>query len=312
MWIQHRYYKPAASISIGCLIILISAGLRAQGSYSALEIPYHVRSLSMSSAGIADARGMDISAVNPSLLQAAQRGLLISLIRYPAEIQSEIVEWRMPWGSRMSAISIRHLGYGIFEKRDQYGIKTGQFSAGETWASFSLAHSLFPLFDIGFTGGVLLSRIENVTASLAIFTLGGVFNISRFDMRVGFSIRHLGTTLDSYTSHNEPIPTNVNLGITQNLAYLPLELSVDGTWWYQEDRGQFRLGGEFSLPYHIKLRLGTSSHRLDQKTNQLWHDIATDTGLGFGYQTPNLSVDLGVHYRGVAGTAIGIGFSTTL
>ena len=312
MWIRHRFYNQTVYMLLWSLCVLASSGLKAQGSYSALDIPYHVRSLSMSSAGIADTRGMDITGSNPSLLQSVERGLLISLIRYPAEIQTEIVEWRILMGNRMSAISVRHLGYGIFEKRNQEGEKTGQFSAGETWASLSLAHSLFPSLDIGMTGGLLLSRIDNVSASLAIFTLGGVFTISRFDLRIGFSLRNLGNTIDSYTDHNEPIPTSVNLGITKNLAHLPLDLSIDGTWWSREERGLFRVGGEFSLPYSLKLRLGTSSHRFDLKTNQLWNSVLSETGIGLGYQTRHLSMDMGIHYRGIAGTAIGIGFSTVL
>lgn len=312
MWIRHRFCKRVVRVFVGVVFGLFSTQLGAEGSYSALEIPYHVRSLSMSSVGIADARGMDITGINPSLLQSAQGGLILSIIRYPAEIQSEIVEWRMSWGARTGAISIRHLGYGIFEERNEDGLRTGQFSAGETWASLSLAQSLFHSFDIGVTGGALLSRIDNVTASLAVFTMGGVLTIHRFDMRVGFSIRHVGVTLDSYTGHSEPIPTNVNLGMTKRLEHLPLELSIDGTWWEREGREVIRLGGEFTLPYGLSLRLGTSSNRVDLKTDQLWQDITTGMGLGVGYQIQNMSVDLGIQYRGVAGTAIGLGFSTVL
>ena len=67
-----------------------------QGSYSALEIPYHIRTLSMSGISVADDRGMDVSAVNPALLAHSRTELLVSLARYPADIQSEAVEWRLP------------------------------------------------------------------------------------------------------------------------------------------------------------------------------------------------------------------------
>lgn len=310
MWIHRRCCRVLLVAGLIGTVAIGDSPLAAQGSYSALVVPYHVRSLSMSSVGTADARGTDITIMNPSLLKSASGALLLSVIRYPADIQSEMVEWRMAWGDRMAAVSLRHLGYGIFDERDEFGTRTGDFSAGETWISFSAAGSLLGSLDVGVTGGFFLSRIETVTATLALFTVGSAITLSRYDMRVGIAIRNVGTTVDSYTNYTEPIPTNVNLGVTKKLAYLPLELSLDGIWWSQNGHAELRLGGEFTLPYDLKLRWGTGSERTVLQTQQLWRDIAAGTSLGVGFQTENLSVDLGILYRGVAGTALGVGFST--
>lgn len=306
-WIRSRFCRALLA-----WVVVSALSLRAEGSYPGLEIFYHVRSLSMASAGTADGSGMDVTIANPSLLQSVQGGLLFSLIRYPADIQSEVVEWRMPWGNRMGAISIRHLGFGTFHERDEEGTKTGQFSAGETWLSLSLAHSLFHFLDVGITAGLFLSQIQNVAAELAVVTVGGAVTIPRYDMRVGITVRNLGATVESYTNYREPIPTSIHVGLTKKLAHLPLELSVDGGWWERSHGTIVRLGGEFSFPYDLKLRWGTSSHRVDLKADRLWHDIASGTSLGVGFSTENLSIDLGMEYRGFAGSALGVGLSTTL
>ena len=312
MWIPFHYFKRRACFYGLLAWLWLPVIILAQGSYSALNIPYHVRSLSMSSVGVADPKGMDISGSNPSLLASANRKVILSVIRYPASIQSELVEWRTSWGTTVGAVTLRHLGYGTFQKRDREGMSTGQFSAGETWVSASLARSILRRIDLGITAGALFSQIADVTATLAILTVGGTLNITKLDMKLGFSLRNIGLTLDAYTSHSEPIPTNMNVGVMKKLAYLPLDLSIDGAWWGGSNSGVMRMGGEFTLPYDLRLRLGTTSYRFDQKTNQVWRDIATGTSIGLGYQTDKLSVDLGIQYGGVSGSAMGVGFSADL
>ncbi|MFQ6673862.1 MAG: hypothetical protein ACE5GH_03625 [Fidelibacterota bacterium] len=300
------------------LCFLIPPQLRPQGSFSALEIPYHVRSLSMSATGVADAMGMDISGTNPALLFSGSGGpgggsaLLLSLIRYPAQVQSEMVEWRLPLGRGRGAVSVRHVGYGVFDDRDEGGVKTGQFSAGDTWFSVALAQRMLTRVDVGATGGFFFSQIEDVTATLGLLTLGTALHIPQIDATLGLSVRNLGVTLNSYTAYKEVIPTSLNLGATKKLAHLPLTISLDGVWWHGEDRSRVRMGGEFVFPYGIFLRWGVSSYRFDQKTNNLWRDVATGTSLGLAYRSRNLTMDVGLQYTGVAGTAIGIGVSTSL
>ncbi len=99
------------------------------------------------------------------------------------------------------------------------------------------------------------------------------------------------------------------VGITKKLKYLPLELSVDGSWWSKEERGVLRVGGEFKLPHDLYLRWGTSSYKLGQMTQNLYRDIITGTALGVGLKIDKLAVDLGINYGEVAGVIMGVGTS---
>jgi len=290
---------------------LFPVALSSEGSYSALEIPYHARSLGMSAAGAADWHGMDISSINPSLLQSSNRSLLMSAVRYPADIQTGLVEWRQVLGNRKIAITLRHVKYGAFERRDDSGIKTGQFTAGDTWISGSFAQKLYKLLDVGMTGGFFFSQIENVNATLALVSFGTALKIPRFDAQVGVSIRNFGYTLNNYTDYHETIPTSLALGLSKKLAHLPMEISLDGLWWRKEDRAVIRLGGEFFLPSNFKVRWGTSSYRFDLGTDELWQSYIAGSSIGLGYVIKNLTVDMGIHYQGAGSAVIGIGVSTT-
>ena len=112
-----RYIVAAHMAALAALPCWLSA----QGSYSSLEVPYHVRSVSMGGIGIADHGGTDMAAFNPALLQGNTKELLLSVLRYPAQIQSEMVEFRFPWRERSVAVTVRHMGYGSFEALDEDG-----------------------------------------------------------------------------------------------------------------------------------------------------------------------------------------------
>lgn len=318
MWTVCRYFRVEVSAVFALVAGLFPGTMLAQGIYAGLEIPYHVRTLSMSGGGAADVRGADLSTMNPALLMGASslpdgdRLLLLSVIRYPVNIQSEMVEWRMPWGRRNMAVTLRHLGYGAFDRRDNQGVKTGEFSAGDTWLSVSVGQQVWQRVDVGITGGIYSSQIHNVTASLGLVTVGSSVSIPEIDLVLGLSLRNLGTTFNSYTDYPEVIPTSVSAGLTKKLAHLPLEISLDGVWWENEKRGWWRIGGEFFLPNNLLLRWGLSSYRFEQETGHLWRDIVTGSSLGVAYRMGSLTLDMGFQYKGIGGATVGVGLSLGL
>ncbi|MDP6967437.1 MAG: hypothetical protein QF551_09220 [Candidatus Marinimicrobia bacterium] len=305
-FLSFRYIVAAQMAALA----LLPHWLTAQGSYSSLEVPYHVRSVSMGGIGIADRGGTDMAAFNPALLQGNTKELLLSVLRYPAQIQSEMVEFRFPWRERSVAVTVRHMGYGSFEALDEDGVKTGEFAAGDIWASLAFSQSIFPSMDFGLTAGIYHSQIEKVRASLGIISVGTVLRLPELDASLGLSVRNLGVTLQNYGSYPETIPTSVNLGATKKLAHLPLELSVDGIWW--EQGGVARIGGEFVLKHGILLRWGSSTYRFQQQTEHLWRDILSGSSIGLGYVAQDLTVDIGLGYSGIGGAVIGVGVATVL
>ncbi len=311
MWTSIRYHFYRRFI-IASLMLTAVNQVSAEGAYSILDVPFHARTLSMSGVGTADPKGRDVSAFNPALIGLnwnELQHLYFSLLSYPAEIKSGAVEWRTSWRGLPAVLSLRHMSYGDFTGLDEDGNTTGTFGAGDTWITAAAAYPLMPSMAVGGSAGLLVSQVENVSAMLGLITLGAAIDIPRFDLHVGLAVNNLGVTLSSYTDYDEEIPANVSAGITKKLKYLPLELSVDGSWWTKEERGVIRVGGEFALPYDLYLRWGTSSYKMGQITQDLWRDIATGTSFGAGLSIDKLTVDLGINYGGVAGVVMGVGIS---
>ncbi|MEE2876253.1 MAG: hypothetical protein VX822_00510 [Candidatus Neomarinimicrobiota bacterium] len=278
-----------------------------QTAYTSLEIPYHIRSVGMSGSGVGDLLAMDVSSLNPALLSGARKTLVVSAVRYPASIQSQYVEWRSEWKGLHLSATFRGVSYGDFTERDREGGELEDFSAGDAWLSFAMAKKLSTLADIGLSAGLFQSRVGDVQAMLGLISIGGRVTIPQFAASLGVSVRNLGTTAESYTSHTEEIPTSVAIGLTRRMAYLPLSLSLDGVWW--KERSLFRIGGEFSLSKGFFLQFGSSSLRGDLQTGELWRDIASGVSFGFGYEMPRMAIGFAVGNSGVGGASLGVGFS---
>lgn len=262
------------------LIFFLIGSAWAQTSYQSLDIAYHVRSLGMSGSGVADILGADVSSLNPALLSGKEKTLILSAVRYPATVQSQLAEWRMAVKGVSVAATFRGVNYGNFKERDRDGNDLGSFSAGDAWLNVAVAKSLSPLADVGISAGMFQSSVGDVTAVLSLVSLGGRVTIPQLETSLGVAVRNLGTTVQEYTSHTEMIPTSVAVGVTRKMEYLPLTLSADAVWW--EKRTLFRLGGEFALPKGLFLQFGSSSFRSDLQTGELWRDIASGFSLGFG------------------------------
>jgi hypothetical protein len=291
---------------------MIVTQVDAVGAYSILEIPFHARSLSMAGIGTADPKGQDVSAFNPALLALSgneSQYFYLSLLSHPAGIKSGVVEWRASFREFPVAITMRHVGYGDFTKFDDDGNRIGTYGAGDSWISAAASYPLMPGVAVGGSAGLLVSQVDDVSATLGLISIGTAINVPRYDLHVGLAVNNLGVTFSSFTKHVEAIPTSVAVGITKKLKYLPLELSVDGSWWSKEERGILRVGGEFKLPHDLYLRWGTSSYKLGQMTQNLYRDIITGTALGVGLKIDKLAVDLGINYGGVAGVIMGVGTS---
>ncbi|MBH30467.1 MAG: hypothetical protein CMG71_00570 [Candidatus Marinimicrobia bacterium] len=278
-----------------------------QTSYTSLDLSYHIRSVGMSGSGVGDLMGMDVSTFNPALLSGAPKSFAFSVVRYPASIQSQFLEWRSQWKEMNLSATFRGVNYGTFRERDRDGAELGDFSAGDAWISFALARKVSNLADVGVSAGLFQSRVGEVQAMLGLISVGGRVTIPQAASSLGVSIRNLGATVETYTSHKEEIPTSVAVGITRKMAYLPLSLSVDGVWW--KDITLYKIGGEFSLPRGFFLQFGSSSLRGDLQTGELWRDIASGISLGLGYEMPRMNIGFAVGNSGVGGVSLGIGFS---
>ena len=299
-------------LSVINVILLIAVRINAT-AYEALNSWYHPHTLAMVGSG-SSLHIAESDRLNPSLMFSNEQLLTIGHVQYPADISSQMVQIVLPRNYGTLGGTIRHVSYGIFEGFDNNGNPTANYAAGDSWVTISIAKQLFAgIIQWGASTGFLFSNLGEYSSTLLTGTAGVSLNLSKYNMHAGLAIRNLAVSIKNYSSAEIHFPAMLNFSLAKGLAYLPLKMVLDFDYGLYNRLMTFHLGGVFVLPYNTQLRFGTSSLRIDQRSQiNLIRDFFTDTGLGITITTHQYIIDIGTYIYGTGGSVIAIGLGLKL
>ena len=299
-------------LSIINIILLIAVRINAT-AYEALNSWYHPHTLAMVGSG-SSLHIAESDRLNPSLMFSNEQLLTIGHVQYPADISTQMAQIVLPRNYGTLGGTIRHVSYGVFEGFDKNGNPTANYAAGESWVTVSIAKQLFAgKLQWGASTGFLFSNIGEYSSTLVTGTAGVSLNLSKYNMHAGLAIRNLAVSIKNYSSAEIHFPAMLNFSLAKGLAYLPLKMVLDFDYGLYNRLMTFHLGGVFVLPYNTQLRFGTSSLRIDQRSQiNLIRDFFTDTGLGITITTHQYIIDIGTYIYGTGGSVIAIGLGLKL
>ena len=294
------------------IILLIAVRINAT-AYEALNSWYHPHTLAMVGSG-SSLHIAESDRLNPSLMFSNEQLLTIGHVQYPADISTQMAQIVLPRNYGTLGGTIRHVSYGVFEGFDKNGNPTANYAAGESWVTVSIAKQLFAgKLQWGASTGFLFSNIGEYSSTLLTGTAGVSLNLSKYNMHAGLAIRNLAVSIKNYSSAEIHFPAMLNFSLAKGLAYLPLKMVLDFDYGLYNRLMTFHLGGVFVLPYNTQLRFGTSSLRIDQRSQiNLIRDFFTDTGLGITITTHQYIIDIGTYIYGTGGSVIAIGLGIKL
>ena len=294
------------------IILLIAVRINAT-AYEALNSWYHPHTLAMVGSG-SSLHIAESDRLNPSLMFSNEQLLTIGHVQYPADISTQMAQIVLPRNYGTLGGTIRHVSYGVFEGFDKNGNPTANYAAGESWVTVSIAKQLFAgKLQWGASTGFLFSNIGEYSSTLLTGTAGVSLNLSKYNMHAGLAIRNLAVSIKNYSSAEIHFPAMLNFSLAKGLAYLPLKMVLDFDYGLYNRLMTFHLGGVFVLPYNTQLRFGTSSLRIDQRSQiNLIRDFFTDTGLGITITTHQYIIDIGTYIYGTGGSVIAIGLGLKL
>ena len=294
------------------IILLIAVRINAT-AYEALNSWYHPHTLAMVGSG-SSLHIAESDRLNPSLMFSNEQLLTIGHVQYPADISTQMAQIVLPRNYGTLGGTIRHVSYGVFEGFDKNGNPTANYAAGESWVTVSIAKQLFAgKLQWGASTGFLFSNIGEYSSTLVTGTAGVSLNLSKYNMHAGLAIRNLAVSIKNYSSAEIHFPAMLNFSLAKGLAYLPLKMVLDFDYGLYNRLMTFHLGGVFVLPYNTQLRFGTSSLRIDQRSQiNLIRDFFTDTGLGITITTHQYIIDIGTYIYGTGGSVIAIGLGLRL
>jgi Uncharacterised protein family (UPF0164) len=241
---------------------------------------------------------------------------------------------------------LQYIKYGDIDRADEFGNIQGKVKASETAFTLGGARALTGRISLGLNLRLAVSTLDVYQASALLADAGLMYADTIKRVTVGLVIRNAGAQMATYNETREPLPLDVQLGITKRLRHLPFRFGVVAhhlTDWdirYNdpnaenedvllfgdekptENKGSaaidnfFRhliFNGEFLLGKNegLRFRLGYNHLRKRELTVRNYRSLAGFSG-GIGIKIKRFRVDFGYASYHLAGGVVHLGIGTNL
>ncbi|WNH12396.1 type IX secretion system protein PorQ [Thalassobellus suaedae] len=118
---------------------------------------------------------------------------------------------------------ITYINYGTFDGYDENGNSTGTFAGNE--AALSMGYALqigYSDFYFGANVKLITSKLEQYSSLGAAVDLGLLYINEDLDFHAALAVRNLGSQITTYADLNEPLPFEVDFGMSQRLENVPI------------------------------------------------------------------------------------------
>lgn len=215
--------------------ILFSIPLYSQagrGVYRFLDLPVSSRQAAIGGDNVS-VRDNDVSfaLVNPALLTDKTNGVVgLNFARYLANIKFGSAVYGYNFGCQnYLAFGVQYVDFGRLEGYNEFGIKTDNFTAKDFALYLTYARPITDDVTIGATLKPIFSIYERYS-SIGIATDVGIhYNKDYFS--AGLLFRNMGIQLKGYRpdeqgEHREPLPFDIQLGVSKRFEHAPLRVSA--------------------------------------------------------------------------------------
>lgn len=214
------------------LFIFISAGGAAQNGdevFAFLRFPTSTRANALGGHNISLVeRDPSLIFHNPALLGGEMDGMInlnymnyISDINVGSALFTKAHKERGAWGIGASFIS-----YGTIREFLPENVPLGEFSANDISLQGFYAYDLSDRW----RGGVTLKFLYSNFSEYTSVGLGVDAGLSYYDeeraFSFGFALKNMGAQLKAYTDERNPLPWDIQLGISKSMAHAPIRLSL--------------------------------------------------------------------------------------
>ncbi len=120
-------------------------------------------------------------------------------------------------------VGVTYINYGTFDGYDEDGNSTGSFTGNEAALSFGYARQIgYSDFYAGGNIKFITSKLEQYS-SIGVAIDAGLIYINRdIDFNAALVVRNAGTQITTYAGQNEPLPFEIDIGLSQTLEHMPL------------------------------------------------------------------------------------------
>lgn len=210
----------------------VSAQIGGSNTYEFLNVPVSARVGALGGNVIAvNDNDPTISMLNPSLLNPEMSGMVtFSYLNYFADINQGYVSYVRDF-KKFGTFSggIKYINYGEFLETDEGGNEFGTFTASEYAFILGWGYQIDSSFSVG-------ANLKPIYSDLYLYNSLGIasdLSATYTNRTNGFTaallVKNIGTQLTTYVDggEREPLPFEVQAGISKKFKHMPFRLSVD-------------------------------------------------------------------------------------
>lgn len=284
-------------MKLTCALILITAFAALAGNgttgFTFLQVPAGARAVAMGGAFTA-VPGDPLSLYwNPAASALADRSTLsTTYTSYMMDMQAGFVGWVNPRENSTIGVSLNYFYGGSFDRttmEDPTG--TGeQFSTSSMALAGTWAKPLNESISVGATGRFIYSQIDTYNANGFAVDIGGMYcPQSMQGFAAALVVRNAGIQTKAFYNENDPMPTEISAGVSQQLLQGNLLIAADATMPFE---GEFdaAVGAEYKPLEMLAVRTGWSLKAMDT-ADAAGGSIIDAMGFGMGTRYNQFTLD---------------------
>ena len=279
------------SILLSLFIVIVIAGSSTFGqtTYDFLRVDMSARAAALGGSFVTNNDDVEVLFYNPAGMNFLEKNpTSFSFVKHLMDINLFSLAFSTDFESiGRFGTAIKYINYGTFDEADEFGNRTGEFSAGELAFLLGYSNEFTDNFYYGANAKFIYSSIADRSSSAAGLDLGINYEIPSEQLNLAAAVLTLGTQISSYYDTKEDLPLDVVIGVSKRLENLPVRLSLDfhrlnkeRDELYQHLKG-FTVGAEFYLSEVFTLRFGYDNEkRSDLKIGSTSGIAGFNGGLG--------------------------------
>ncbi len=126
----------------------------------------------------------------------------------------------------MGMVHFRYASYGKMQRTDIDGTSIGTFTPGDFILGASAQHNFNARMSVGATLNILYSQLDSYTAFGTSLDIAGLYRDSARNLNIVGVIKNLGVQWKGYTDIKNPLPLEVQFGISHKLKHAPFRISL--------------------------------------------------------------------------------------
>jgi len=306
------------------LLLLISATFsvaqESQTEYNFLRIPVSAHSAALGGENISLVEN-DASLIfsNPALLcNVSDKTIGLNYMNYMQGVNTLSASYNMDVLERGSVgASAQYIDYGTMKEMNAEGIQTGDFKAKDISLAGYFSYLLTDKISAGIAAKFITSYIGNYNSLGVGVDLGVNYFNDEYELSISAVAKNLGGQIKAYEDDYEPMPIDVQLGVSKRLVHTPLRLNatlVDLNHWNVKFKNHIVIGADLILSKSIWVGMGYNFRRASEMSigtgdNESSHGAGLSVGAGLNLERFKVNLAWGKYHVASSSLMINLAYS---